>query len=77
MSKKSIFVQKTQMFSEQMLYIHIYITCGLCERKRICAGFLLFVYVCIAEGDPVIKRGNPMNRFNPTTCSSIPPISTK
>ena len=33
------------------------IVCGLFEWKRICAGFFLsFVYICIAVGDPVIKR---------------------
>lgn len=27
------------------------------ESKRICAGFLLFVYNCLFAGDVVIKRG--------------------
>ena len=32
-----------------------------------CAGFLSFVYICIAIGDPAIKKGgwNPINQFNP------------
>ena len=32
--------------------------CGLFKWKRICTGFiLLFVYICIAVGHPIIKRG--------------------
>jgi len=31
---------------------------GHFERKRICAGFLSLVYICIAVADPVIKRGD-------------------
>jgi hypothetical protein len=32
--------------------------CGLFEGKRLCAGFLWFVYIiCITVGDLVIKRG--------------------
>jgi hypothetical protein len=38
--------------------------------KRICVGFVLLVYVCIAVGDPVIKRGGlgSLNQFNSATC---------
>jgi hypothetical protein len=32
------------------------IVCGLFEWKRICAGILSFVYICILVGDSVIKR---------------------
>ena len=44
-------------------HVHIVvfmIACGLSEWKRICAGFLSFVYICIAVGDPVFKRGSLM-----------------
>ena len=49
-----------------MLSFVVVILCGLFEWKRICAGFLSFVYICIAVLDPAIKRGNwvPINRFN-------------
>jgi hypothetical protein len=33
------------------------IICGLFEPKQISAGLLLFVYICIAVGDPIIKSG--------------------
>ena len=39
-----------------MLSFIFVIVCGLFEGTRICAGFLSFVYICIAVGDPVIKR---------------------
>ena len=32
--------------------------------------FLSFVYICIADGNPIIESGgwnHPINRFNPTT----------
>jgi hypothetical protein len=44
-----------------MFYFIFAIVCGLFEWKRICAEFfLLFVYICIAIGDPFIKRGIPL-----------------
>ena len=35
--------------------------------------FLSFAYICVAVGDPIIKRGglDAINRFNLTTFSSI------
>ena len=40
-------------------YIVISYTCSKFEWKQICGGFLSFVYyICIAVGDPVIKRGS-------------------
>jgi len=39
-----------------MLSFIFVIVCGLIEGKRICAGFLPFVYICITVGDPVIKK---------------------
>ena len=33
------------------------IVCVIFEWIRIFAGFLSFVYICIAVGDPVINRG--------------------
>jgi len=38
------------MFKLSFIFVKV---CGLFEWKRICAGFsLLFVYICIAVGDP-------------------------
>ena len=31
--------------------------CCLFVWKSICVGFLIFAYICIAVGDPIIKRG--------------------
>jgi hypothetical protein len=39
-----------------MLSFIVAILCGL-EWKRNCADVLLFVYICIAVGDPVITTG--------------------
>jgi hypothetical protein len=33
------------------------IQCDIFECKLICEGFSSFVHICIAVGDPVIKRG--------------------
>jgi len=44
------------------------IVCGRFEWKRICDSFCLsFVYICIAVGDQVIKRGRgvPLNGLTP------------
>jgi hypothetical protein len=42
-----------------------------------CAGFLLFVYICIAVGDPVIKRAGlefPLTDLNlPQFCACPKP----
>ena len=37
--------------------------CVLLEWKQICTRFLSFVYICIAAGDQVMKRGggDPIN----------------
>jgi len=42
--------------------------------QRICAGFLSFVYICIAVGGPVgrEKGWNPISRLNPTTIYGWP-----
>jgi len=43
--------------------VHVYVVIHFCdsmwsfEWKLICAGFISVVYICIAVGDPVIKRG--------------------
>ena len=38
-------------------------------RTNLCRIFLLFVYIRVAVGDPLINRGglDPINRFNPTS----------
>ena len=43
--------------------------CGLFKWKRICAIFILFVYIWIGIGDPVITVGglDPIDWFNLTT----------
>ena len=43
--------------------------CGLFKWKRICAIFILFVYIWIGIGDPVIRVGglDPIDWFNLTT----------
>ena len=38
------------------------VVCSLFKWKRICAGLLSFVYICIAVGDSVIKRGGLIMR---------------
>ena len=51
--------------------VHVYavihfcnwIVCGLFERKPICAGILLFIYICIVVGDPIIKNGKVRNTY--------------
>lgn len=43
------------------------IECGLCECKRISAGILLFVYICIAVADLIIILG----QFNPPHSISV------
>jgi hypothetical protein len=46
------------VLSMSMLSFIFVIVCGLFEWKKICACFFLScVYICIAVGDPVIKRG--------------------
>ena len=39
-----------------MLSFILVIVFGLIEWKQVCADFILFVYICIAVVDPVIKR---------------------
>jgi len=41
--------------------------------KRICAGLLLFVYICIAVGDPFIKRGGVTDLTPPNVCACPKP----
>jgi hypothetical protein len=51
------------------------IICGLFEWKRICARcFSSFVYICIAFGDPAIKRGVgiPLIGLGPPHLSACP-----
>jgi len=43
-----------------VLSMFLILVCGLFEWCRICAGFLLFVYICISIGDLI-------NRFNTAT----------
>ena len=33
------------------------ILCGLFDLTRTCADFLLFVYICVAIGDPILQIG--------------------
>ena len=40
-----------------MLSFNFVIVRGLFECKQICAGFSSFAYMCIAIGDPGMKRG--------------------
>ena len=44
-----------------ILTCHYYM-CDHFDWIQICAGFLLFIYICIAVGDPIIKRrvGTPI-----------------
>ena len=50
-----LFLRQWLCFVKKYIYIHVYIV-----------DFLLFVYICFAIGDPVIKRGGkrPINWFN-------------
>jgi len=62
--KQSIFPNVLTTFCEHIIYkfigivVNIFvIVCGLIAGKRIWAGFSIsFVYICIAVGDPVIKK---------------------
>ena len=43
--------------------------CELFGWKRICAGLLIFVYICITYGDQIIWRALcPIYQLNPATC---------
>ena len=55
-----------------MLSFTFVIECGLFEWKRICAVFFyhLFLSMCIAIGDPVIRTGGL--GFNPAICVPVP-----
>ena len=35
----------------------IFIVCGLMSGRESVQGFLPFVYICIAVGDPVVNKG--------------------
>ena len=47
-------IQRAIVLSMFKLSLIFYMVCGLFEWMWICAGFLSFVYACIAVGDPVI-----------------------
>ena len=58
------------LLSKFLLLFIFVIVCGIFEWKRICAGFFLmfiYIYICIAIGDPVIKREWLRSHFNPAT----------
>ena len=44
----------------------IVMLCSPLEWKQICAGLLLFVYICIVDGNQIIKgkAWNPIYRLN-------------
>jgi hypothetical protein len=49
--------QQLTLFNINEIYVNIDVLYTVFERNQICPGFyLLFVYICIAVGDPVIKR---------------------
>ena len=53
-----------------MFKCHRSFLCDLFEWKLICKNFSLFVYICNAIRDPIIKKGqcgDATNRFNPVT----------
>jgi hypothetical protein len=64
-----LFIDLAIVLSMFMLLFIFVLICGLFEWKRKCADFLLFVYICIAVGDLVIKKGcwDPICMFNPAT----------
>jgi hypothetical protein len=41
------------------------IACGLFEWKKTSENYLLFVYICIGVGDPIIKRGGGLGSRSP------------
>ena len=50
------------------------IVCSHLELGRICAGLLLFVYICIVIGDPIIMDVN--NQFKPPHICGYPRART-
>ena len=54
-----------------MLSFILVIVCDLFECKGICTSFffILFVYICVVIGDPIItdEVWNPIHQFNPVT----------
>jgi hypothetical protein len=57
MKSKHAFIDPAIVLSMFMLSFILLIVSGLFERKRICAGFVLLVYIYTAVGNTVIKRG--------------------
>ena len=50
------------------------IVCSHFELGRICAGLLLFVYICIVIGDPIIRDVN--DQFKPPHICGYPRART-
>jgi len=77
---KYIYTDSTFLHSSQLttgpVIVHVYVVIYFCDNMwsfeivgievALCR-FLLFVYICIAFGDPVIKGWDHINRFNSPT----------
>ena len=64
-----VFCVMVIVVSKFMFSFTFVMECELFGWKRICAGLLIFVYICISYGDQIIKRALcPIYQFNPATC---------
>ena len=54
-----------------LIFFTLVIICGILEWKRICAGLLSFVYICIAVGD-LINMSGDMGSHKPETYCDFP-----
>jgi hypothetical protein len=47
-----------------MSFIFLVVACGFFEWKQICAGFFIVCLYLYCRWGPIIRGGDPINRFN-------------